>query len=360
MEAPNPQRSPAESTQAGPSSLAHTTLSPSDRIAAAKSAAIASAMSVVDNPDALASAQRHLENLSKLETLSGVAKRCDTIHGAVILSIVLAAVGLSIGIKLGSVAAAVSVSAQELVLTSASMITRTPGAYENAHVVVSGDSGVDTEVRKTLAQPQASLAITEVRQTSDMLRTVLRQDSGCHLLLVKEGSLVVGLSHTPVHGTPTAVELILRGSSSKAASLTICGAVEQPVSIAASLHDMSVEHRLNHGVLVTEVLPSVLSGELDVGGRRVQLTPLDVLFVRVDWDREHAKAPAAMVDLLPTAVSVQLSANVSELKVGAVHDRQDRMPSILESLSRDSPLGTVYSSVLAAFAFLWGLRKVLF
>jgi len=359
MEVGEPLRSPAESTWAAPSNVVGKILSAGDQISAAKSAAIASAMRALDSPDALASAQKHLENLSKLETLSGVTRRRDTIQGAVILFIVLAAVGLSMGIKLGSIAAAASVSARELVITTASVLVRTPATYINARVVVGGDAGVDAEVRKLLAEPQATLAITEIQQTSDVLRTVLRQEDGCHLLVVREGSLAISLSSATTKGAATAQDLVLRGSNSKAASLTICGVVEQPLAIAARLSDMTIEQRVNHGVLATEVLPSVLSGELDIGGRRMELTPLDVLFVRVFHDEDPAKASAAFVDMTATAVSVRLSANVSELTVGTVHDQKDRMPNILESLSRDSPLGTVYSSALAAFAFLWGLRKVL-
>jgi len=316
-------------------------------------------MSVLDNPDALSSAQKHLESLSKLEALSGVTRRRDTIHGAAILAVVLAAVGLAIGVKLEHVPAAASITARELVVTTASVLVRAPGTYLNARTVVGGDSGVDAGTRRTLAEQQASLSITEMRQTSDSLRTMLRQDSGCHYLVVKAGSLVVGLSFNTAQGVATAAELVLRGSDAKPASLTICGEVAQPASVAAGLLDLTVEQRLNHGVLATEVLPSILSGELDVGGRHIQLTPLDVVFIRIDRDKNLANKSAAMLDFPSTSVTVRLSASVSDIKVGAVHDRKDRMPSILESLSRDSPLGTVYSSVLVAFAFLWGLRKVL-
>jgi hypothetical protein len=359
MEAPDPPRSPVEFTPATQSNLPGKVLPPSDQIAVARSKAISTAMSVLENPDALANAQRHLESLSKLEALSGLTRRRDTIHGVVILAIVLAAVGLAIGIKLQTVAAAASVTARELAITTTSVLIRTPGTYRSARAIVGGDSGIDASARRALADPPANLSVTEMRQTSDVLRAVLRQESGCHFLMVKEGSLAVGLSSITAQGGSTAVELILRGSDSKPASLTICGELEQPASIAAGVRELTVEQRLNHGVQATEVLPSLLSGELDVGGKRIQLTPLDVLLVRIDPESELTNGSAATIDLLATAVTVRLSANVSDIKVGAVRDRKDRMPSVLESLSRDSPLGTIYTSVLAAFAFLWGLRKVL-
>ena len=244
-------------------------------------------------------------------------------------------------------------------ITTTSVLIRTPGTYRNARAVVGGDSGIDAGTRKGLADTRANLSITELRQTCDVLRTVLKQDSGCHFLVVKEGSLVIGLSSITDQGRSTAVELILRGSNSNPANLTICGELEQPASIAAGMRELTVEQRLNHGVQATEVLPSLLSGELDVGGKRIQLTPLDVLFVSVDHDKNLANRSAAMIDLLATAVTIRLSATAREIKVGAVRDQKDRMPSVFESLSRDSPLGTIYSSVLAAFAFLWGLRKVM-
>lgn len=359
MATPDPPRSPAESTSAAPSNLAQTTLPLGDQIAVARSKAIASAMAVLEDPDALSSAQKHLESLSKLETLAGVTRRRDTIHGVVILAIVLAAVGLGIGTKLDQVALAATISARELVLTTTSLLVQTPGTYRNARAAVGGDSGVDAEAQKALAQTQVSLSITEMRQTSPVLRTMLRLDPGCQLLVVKDGALMVGLSSTSAQGASTAVELILRGSASKPASLTICGEVEQPASIAASLRELTLEQRLNHGVQATEVLPSILSGEVDIGGKRVQLTPLDVIFIRTDQANEQALRSAAMLELLATSVVVRLSANVSEIKVGAAHDRKNRMPSLLESLSRNSPLGVVYSAVVAVFAFLWGLRKVL-
>lgn len=335
------------------------TLSPGDQIAIAKSKAIDSAMGVLNSPDALSSAQDHLENLSRLEALSGITKRRDTIHGAAILLIVLATVGLTIGIRLESVALAASVSASELVLTTSSMLVRTPATYFNARVVVGGDAGVNDEVRKLLAEPKAILSVTEVQQTSEVLRIVLRQEAGCHLLVVREGSLAISLSSASTNGKSTPLDLVLRGSNSKAANLTICGEVEQPLAMAAGLRDMTIEQRLNHGVLATEVLPSVLSGEFNVGGQRIQLTPLDVLFVRTDQDKSKGYTSTALIDILATAVSVRVSTNVNELKVGTVHNQKNFMPNVLESLSRDSPLGTAYSSVLAVFAFLWGLRKVL-
>lgn len=333
--------------------------SPSSNIAAARKRTIESAMTALESPDSLASAQKHLENLTKLETLSGLARRRDNIHGAFILVIVLVAVGLAIGVKLTKVTVSALVSARELMVTTSSILVRTPASYRNAKVIVSGDTGVDAVARKELAEIKPSLLITETRQTTEILRAVLRQESNCYSLVVKEGVLVVGLSVSKSDATLSAPQLILRGSASNSANLTICGDVEQSLSLAATVTEMTVEQRLNHGVLETVVLPSVLSGELDIGGRRLQLSPLDVLFLRISHDKELAKVSPTIVDFTSKGVSVRLSGSVSELQIGAVNDRRDRMPSLLESLSRDSPIGIVYSTVIAAFAFLWGLRKVL-
>jgi hypothetical protein len=126
--------------------------------------------------------------------------------------------------------------------------------------------------------------------------------------------------------------------------------MEQPTSMIVGLRDLTVEQRLNHGTQATELLPSALAGEVDIGGKRTQLTPLDVLFVRIRSD-DGRRAAAALIDITSTAPA-------TEAQYGAVHDRKDRMPTLLEAFSRDSPAGTAISAVLASFGFFWGLRKM--
>jgi hypothetical protein len=359
VETPDRPPLPGESTSADlqssdlrikPISLAHA-------IADAKEAAIESAAGVLKNSAALVDAQKYIESLSKLEAASGVSRRRDIIHGAAILALVSLAVLLATGVKVGTAPTAASLTASELTATTTSVVVRNAGTYRNAYVHVGGEAGIDAETKQLLGRSSAKLTITEMQQTSELLNAVFRQGSGCQTLIVREGNLAVGLSSIATKDSATAVQVVLRGSSARPSSITLCGEMEQPTSMIVGLRDLTVEQRLNHGTQATELLPSALAGEVDIGGKRTQLTPLDVLFVRIRSD-DGRRAAAALIDITSTAVAVRFSAPATEAQYGAVHDRKDRMPTLLEAFSRDSPAGTAISAVLASFGFFWGLRKM--